>query len=89
MQADIHAAYGGVVPNLAMEAHKSAIDSCVNTALQQAGITAKDLHAVAVSVGPGLSPCLHVSVDFLVRHHVCVPCIVHVLFTLLADAIGG
>ena len=64
MQADIHAAYGGVVPNLAMEAHKAAMDRCVDTALQQAGITAHDLEAIAVSIGPGLSPCLHVSMHF-------------------------
>lgn len=59
-QADVHAAYGGVVPNLAMEAHKAAMDSCVEEALQQAGITAQDLQAIAVSIGPGLSPCLQV-----------------------------
>lgn len=61
MQADVHAAFGGVVPNLAMEAHKAAMDSCVSAALEQAGIQANDLHAVAVSIGPGLSPCLQVS----------------------------
>ncbi|KAL0037494.1 hypothetical protein WJX79_010942 [Trebouxia sp. C0005] len=61
-QADVHAAYGGVVPNLAMEAHKAAMDSCVEDALQQAGVTAQDLSAVAVSVGPGLSLCLQVGV---------------------------
>ena len=60
VQADVHAAYGGVVPNLAMEAHKAAMDSCVENSLQQAGITAQDLSAVAVSIGPGLSPCLQV-----------------------------
>ena len=37
------------------------MDTCVATALAQAGITAQDLDAVAVSIGPGLSPCLHVS----------------------------
>ena len=66
-QADIHAAYGGVVPNLAMEAHKAAMDSCIDTAVRQAGIKLQDLDAVAVSIGPGLSPCLHVS-----SHHACV-----------------
>lgn len=59
-QADVHAAYGGVVPNLAMEAHKAAMDSCVEEALQLAGVTAQDLQAIAVSIGPGLSPCLQV-----------------------------
>lgn len=61
MQADVHAAFGGVVPSLAMEAHKAAMDSCVRDALEQAGIQAQDLQAVAVSIGPGLSPCLQVS----------------------------
>ena len=61
MQADVHAAFGGIVPNLAMEAHKAAMDSCVSDALEQAGIQAQDLHAIAVSIGPGLSPCLQVS----------------------------
>ena len=61
MQAEIHAEYGGVVPNLAMEAHKAAMDSCVHRAVQQAGVSVGDLQAVAVSIGPGLSPCLHVS----------------------------
>lgn len=61
MQADVHAAFGGIVPNLAMEAHKAAMDSCVSDALKQAGIQGQDLHAVAVSIGPGLSPCLQVS----------------------------
>lgn len=61
-QADVHAAFGGVVPMLAMEAHKAAMDGCVRDALEQAGIQAQDLHAVAVSIGPGLSPCLQVGV---------------------------
>ena len=65
LQADIHAAYGGVVPNLAMEAHKAAMDSCVQDALQQAGVSVGDLQAIAVSIGPGLSPCLHVSILIL------------------------
>ena len=43
-----------------MEAHKAAMDTCVEEALQQAGVTAQDLQAVAVSIGPGLSPCLKV-----------------------------
>lgn len=61
LQADVHAAFGGVVPMLAMEAHKAAMDSCVSDALKQAGVQEQDLHAVAVSIGPGLSPCLQVS----------------------------
>ena len=78
VQADVHAAYGGVVPNLAMEAHKAAMDSCVEDALQQAGITAQDLSAVAVSIGPGLSPCLQVC-----------PCIYHTGLAPGGNCAGG
>jgi hypothetical protein len=59
-QADIHAPWGGVVPNLAMEAHKAAIHGTVEEALRQAGLSASQLDAVAVTVGPGLSLCLRV-----------------------------
>uniref|UniRef100_A0A7S3QQA2 N(6)-L-threonylcarbamoyladenine synthase n=1 Tax=Dunaliella tertiolecta TaxID=3047 RepID=A0A7S3QQA2_DUNTE len=61
-QADIHAPWGGVVPNLAMEAHKAAIDRVVENALARAGVQASQLDAVAVTVGPGLSLCLRVGV---------------------------
>jgi len=59
-QADIHAAWGGVVPKLAQEAHEAAIDSCVDDALRAAGVQPSDLDAVAVTIGPGLSLCLRV-----------------------------
>ncbi|MEW5299190.1 MAG: hypothetical protein WDW36_002229 [Sanguina aurantia] len=61
-QADIHAAWGGVVPKLAMEAHQAAIDGVVELALQRAGIAAHQLDAVAVTIGPGLGLCLRVGV---------------------------
>lgn len=50
--------WGGVVPTLAMEAHSAAIDATVDTALANAGVSAADLAAVAVTVGPGLVMCL-------------------------------
>ncbi len=49
------------MPKLAQEAHEAAMDSTVTSALQQAGIHAADLEAVAVTVGPGLSLCLKVT----------------------------
>jgi hypothetical protein len=61
-QAEIHAAWGGVVPKLAQEAHEAAIDGCVEEALAAAGITADQLDAIAVTIGPGLSLCLRVGV---------------------------
>jgi N6-L-threonylcarbamoyladenine synthase len=59
-QAEIHAAWGGVVPKLAQEAHEAAIDGCVEAALSAAGVTADQLDAVAVTIGPGLGLCLRV-----------------------------
>ncbi|KAL4426695.1 hypothetical protein ABPG77_004751 [Micractinium sp. CCAP 211/92] len=72
-QADIHAAWGGVVPKLAQEAHEAAIDGCVDAALAAAGVTPDQLDAVAVTIGPGLSLCLRVGVlkarQLAARHH--------------------
>jgi len=62
-QGDIHAQWGGVVPKLAQEAHMKAIDSCVEEALRDAQVTLRDIDAVAVTVGPGLSLCLRVGVS--------------------------
>lgn len=61
-QVDIHAPWGGVVPKLAQQAHADAMDSAVHTALSSASITPHDLSAIAVTIGPGLSLCLHVGV---------------------------
>lgn len=61
-QAELHAPWGGVVPSIAQAAHREAIDRVVEAALSQAGISAAQLDAVAVTVGPGLSLCLDVGV---------------------------
>jgi len=53
-QVDLHAAYGGVVPELAARAHAEKLDICVEQALEQAGLTLRDIDAVAVTAGPGL-----------------------------------
>jgi N6-L-threonylcarbamoyladenine synthase len=53
-QLEDHAAYGGVVPEIAARAHVEALDSVIATALEQAGIGFDDLDAVAVTAGPGL-----------------------------------
>jgi len=62
-QADIHAAWGGVVPKLAQEAHMNAIDGCVEQALAEAGVGLEDVSGVGVTIGPGLSLCLRVGVS--------------------------
>ncbi|KAJ8447335.1 hypothetical protein Cgig2_013112 [Carnegiea gigantea] len=61
-QADLLAQYGGVAPKMAEEAHSGAIDQVTQSALDTANLTAKDLSAVAVTIGPGLSLCLRVGV---------------------------
>jgi len=59
-QVEVHAPWGGVVPNLAMDAHAEAIDRVVAQALRKAGVLESQLDAVAVTMGPGLSLCLRV-----------------------------
>ncbi len=53
-QADIHARYGGVVPEIASRAHVERLLPIIDEALTQAKITPKDLSAVAVAYTPGL-----------------------------------
>lgn len=53
-QTDLHADFGGVVPEIAARAHAEKLDLCVEQALAEAGIGLGDLNAVAVTAGPGL-----------------------------------
>jgi len=53
-QAQVHSAYGGVVPELASRHHVEAIAPVVEAALSEAGTRFEDLGAVAVTQGPGL-----------------------------------
>jgi N6-L-threonylcarbamoyladenine synthase len=57
-QIAIHAAYGGVVPEIASRAHLQAIAPVINQALQEAGIGMEAIEGVAVTRGPGLSGAL-------------------------------
>ena len=61
---DVHAKYGGVVPELASRAHQQNIVPVVDAALRDAGITAKDLSAIAFTRGPGLLGSLLVGTSF-------------------------
>jgi N6-L-threonylcarbamoyladenine synthase len=49
-----HAAYGGVVPEIAARAHVEVLDRLVERAVSRAGMTMKDIDAVAAAAGPGL-----------------------------------
>ena len=53
-QADLHARYGGVVPEIASRAHVRRILPVLDAALSEAGVRAGDLSAVAVTTHPGL-----------------------------------
>ncbi|MEM6974297.1 MAG: tRNA (adenosine(37)-N6)-threonylcarbamoyltransferase complex transferase subunit TsaD [Pseudomonadota bacterium] len=53
-QEDLHRAFGGVVPEIAARAHAERVDRVTARALEEAGTTLADLHAVAVTAGPGL-----------------------------------
>jgi N6-L-threonylcarbamoyladenine synthase len=57
-QIDIHALYGGVVPELASRQHIRNISYVVNSALQEAGISLDQIDGLAVTEGPGLIGCL-------------------------------
>ena len=53
-QVKLHADYGGVVPELASRDHVRKTVPLIQAALKEAGLTAKDIDAVAYTAGPGL-----------------------------------
>ncbi len=59
-----HSPYGGVIPELAAREHLTAVTPVVEQALKDAGITAGDLDAVAVTHAPGLVPALLIGMTF-------------------------
>ena len=63
-QIDMHAIYGGVVPEIASRKHVEAIVPLAEQALREAGIGRRDLDAVAVTYAPGLIGALLVGVSF-------------------------
>jgi N6-L-threonylcarbamoyladenine synthase len=60
----VHEKFGGVVPELASRAHQQNIIPTVDTAIKEAGISKKDIHAVAFTRGPGLLGSLIVGTSF-------------------------
>ena len=76
-QFDIHAQYGGIVPELASRCHIEAIHPVVNQALDAAGVSLKQIDLISATQGPGLVGSLLVGFTFakaiaLVRN---IPCI--------------
>ena len=62
-QADLHARYGGVVPEIASRRHLELVSPVVETALEEAGATLEDVSRVAVTQGPGLVGALLVGLS--------------------------
>ncbi len=63
-QVALHAASGGIVPEVAARAHLRWIVPVVDDALEAAGVTPADLDGVAVTYGPGLAGSLLVGINF-------------------------
>ncbi|MEP2531702.1 tRNA (adenosine(37)-N6)-threonylcarbamoyltransferase complex transferase subunit TsaD [Shimia sp.] len=53
-QTDLHAPFGGVVPEIAARAHAEKLDFCVEEALAASDLSLQDIDAIAVTAGPGL-----------------------------------
>ena len=62
-QIDLHAEFGGVVPEIAGRAHVELLIPVVADALVEAGVVGADIGAVAATVGPGLVGALLVGVS--------------------------
>ena len=59
---ELHARFGGVIPEVASRAHLEAMVPSVDRALAKAGVTLADIDAIAVTAGPGLAGALLVGV---------------------------
>lgn len=62
-QTDLHAKWGGVVPDIAKRAHIERIDPVIKIALKMAKISIEEIDVITVTVGPGLAIALGVGVN--------------------------
>ena len=62
-QVDLHARYGGVVPESAGRAHESLLTPVIAEAMVEAGVTDDDIDVVAATHGPGLIGSLLIGVS--------------------------
>ena len=62
-QTDMHERYGGIIPEISSREHLNSIIPIINKTLDDAGITYKELDAIAVTNGPGLSGSLLIGVN--------------------------
>ncbi|HEY3423172.1 MAG TPA: tRNA (adenosine(37)-N6)-threonylcarbamoyltransferase complex transferase subunit TsaD, partial [Negativicutes bacterium] len=61
-QVPLHQKYGGVVPEIASRKHLENVLPVIDQALQQAGVSLRDISAIGVTYGPGLVGALLVGV---------------------------
>lgn len=59
-QIDVHARFGGVIPEVASRMHVEQVSTIVKSAIDQAGISVDEVSAIAYTIGPGLIGSLHV-----------------------------
>ena len=59
-QIDVHARFGGVIPEVASRMHVEQISTIVNEALNKASMDMSDIDYIAYTIGPGLIGSLHV-----------------------------
>ena len=62
-QIDVHAKYGGVMPEIASRLHCENIGYVIKEALEKANVTLEDIDAFAITRGPGLIGALHVGMQ--------------------------
>ncbi|WP_031485225.1 tRNA (adenosine(37)-N6)-threonylcarbamoyltransferase complex transferase subunit TsaD [Maridesulfovibrio frigidus] len=63
-QVDVHALFGGVVPEIASREHLRALPALFNELMSEQSLTADDLDVIAVARGPGLQGCLLMGLNF-------------------------
>jgi N6-L-threonylcarbamoyladenine synthase len=64
LSQDVHALYGGVVPEIASRVHLASLDDVVDAALRDAGVTMADIDVFAATAGPGLIGALLVGLTW-------------------------
>ena len=88
-QTDLHAKWGGVVPDIAKRAHQARIMPVIETALKRAGIKIDEIEVIAVTLGPGLAIALGVGVnvakELAIKYHKKLVAVNHVEGHILAN----
>ena len=88
-QTDLHAKWGGVVPDIAKRAHQARIMPVIETALKRAGVKIENIDVIAVTRGPGLAIALSVGVntakELAIKYHKKLVAVNHVEGHILAN----